>query len=176
MGYRLWWKKADSRKVPPHWLQIRERSSPISEQARRAVEPCNAIMNYAYGVLEGQCRQALASEGFDLACGFLHADKRGRDSLVYDLMELYRPVVDGLVLTFLEQTTFSCGDFSQSREGQCWLHPQLARAVVARCCTAQSQVAIGARQLRARLEEAERGQSTARSAGTRDAQSSSALR
>jgi CRISPR/Cas system-associated endonuclease Cas1 len=39
-------------------------------------------------VLESQIRQALAARGFDLACGFLHTDKTGRDSLVYDVMEL----------------------------------------------------------------------------------------
>ena len=57
------------------------------------MDPANAILNYAYGVLEGQCRQALAAEGFDLGCGFLHADQQYRDSVVYDLMELYRPAV-----------------------------------------------------------------------------------
>jgi CRISPR/Cas system-associated endonuclease Cas1 len=76
--------------LPPHWQTIRERHSPLSDSARRAVDPTNAILNYAYGVLEGPCRQALAAEGFDLACGFLHADQQYRDSLVYDLMESMR--------------------------------------------------------------------------------------
>jgi hypothetical protein len=40
-----------------------------------------------------QCRQALAAQGFDLGCKFLHAYEQHRDSLVYDLMELYRPAV-----------------------------------------------------------------------------------
>jgi CRISPR/Cas system-associated endonuclease Cas1 len=40
-------------------------------------------------VLEGQCRQALAVQGFDPLCRFLHADQQHRDSLVYDLMEIY---------------------------------------------------------------------------------------
>lgn len=59
-------------------------------------------------------RQALSAAGFDLACGFMHADRRGRDALVYDLMELARPSVDDLVLTFL-QATFHAGDFTGSR-------------------------------------------------------------
>jgi len=53
--------------------------------ARHAVDPANAILNYAYAVLEGQTRQALSAEGFDLACGFLRADRRRRGALVYDL-------------------------------------------------------------------------------------------
>jgi hypothetical protein len=90
-GYPLQWRKGARRYVPPHWQTIREGHSPLSDSACRAVDPANAIPNYAYSVLEGQCRQALAAEGFDLGCGFLHADQQYRDSLVYDLMELFRP-------------------------------------------------------------------------------------
>jgi hypothetical protein len=42
------------------------------------VDPSNVILNYAYAILEGQIRHALSAAGFDLACGFLHADRRGR--------------------------------------------------------------------------------------------------
>jgi CRISPR-associated protein Cas1 len=110
-------------------------------------------------VLEGQCRQALAAEGFDPACGFLHADKQFRDSLVYDLMELYRPMVDALVLTFLGRTTFAYGDMVRASNGQCMLHPQLARAVVAGCRPEQQRVSEGARQLRGLLLDGVSGSS-----------------
>jgi CRISP-associated protein Cas1 len=63
----------------------------------------------------------------------LHADRRGRDALVYDLMDLGRPAVDDHVLTFLQATTFHAGDFTRVSDGSCRLHPQLARAVVAAC-------------------------------------------
>jgi CRISPR/Cas system-associated endonuclease Cas1 len=81
----------------------RDRSSPLApgDNARQAVDPLNAALNYAYGLLEGQCRQALSTLGFDDACGFLHLDKAHRDSLVYDLMECERGTVDGLVLDLL---------------------------------------------------------------------------
>src|SRR5262249_27527390 len=68
-GYPPSWRKSPRRSAPPHGQTTRERPSPLSDSARRAVDPANAILNYAYGVLEGQCRQALAAEGFDLACG-----------------------------------------------------------------------------------------------------------
>jgi CRISPR-associated protein Cas1 len=154
-GYPLQWRKADARRVPPHWQAIRERHSPLSNSARRAVDPANAILNYTYGVLEGQCRQALAAEGFDPACGFLHADKQFRDSLVYDLMELHRPLVDALVLTFLGRTTFTNGDMVRASSGQCFLHPQLARAVVAACRLPQETIATGGAELRALLVDGE---------------------
>jgi CRISPR-associated endonuclease Cas1 len=148
-GYPLQWRKSARRYVPPHWQTIRERHSPLSDSARRAVDPANAILNYAYGVLEAQCRQALTAEGFDLSCGFLHADKQYRDSLVYDLMELFRPAVDALVLGFLDRTTFGYADMVRVSAGQCMLHPQLARAVAAGCRLEQEAVDAGAKELRA---------------------------
>jgi hypothetical protein len=108
-------------------------------------------LNYAYAVLESQCRQALASRGFDLACGFLHSDKAGRDSLVYDLMECERGTVDGMVLDFLARVTFHAGDFTRVTDGSCRLHPQLARAVVAACRVGQSRLDDHVRWLRASL-------------------------
>jgi len=117
----------------------------------QASDPVNAILNYAYGMLEGQCKQALAGAGFDLACGFLHGDKDGRGSLIYDLMEPFRPHVDSLVLSFIERTTFTYGDFVKDSAGQCRLHPQLARAVVASCRLPQQRIDEGARTLRALL-------------------------
>lgn len=151
-GYPLTWRKGDARRVPPHWLTIRGRGSLIGSTNRHAVDPANACLNYAYGVLEGQCRQALVVEGLDVACGILHADKVGRDSLVFDLMELYRPIVDDRVLTFLGRTTFSYGDVVMQSDGQCRLHPQLARAVVAECRVEHRRLNKGAMALRALVE------------------------
>jgi hypothetical protein len=66
-------------------------------------------------------------------------------------MELYRPAVDALVLTFLGRTTFAYGDMVRASTGQCMLHPQLARAVVAGCRLEQERVNEAAAQLRSVL-------------------------
>jgi CRISPR-associated endonuclease Cas1 len=152
-GLTLRWARLGARLVPPHWLTIRPRNSPLSHNGmpRHAVDPTNAILNYAYGILEGQCRQALAAQGFDLACGFLHADKVGRESLVYDLMELGRARVDHLVLGMLKSVTFHKGDFTLISDGACRLHPQLARAVVASCRLPQIQIDEHAKWLASQL-------------------------
>jgi hypothetical protein len=115
---------ADQRRIPPYWLSMRSRTSPLSHEAaaRHAVDPANAILNYAYAVLEGHTRQALSVNGLDLACGFLHVDRQGRDALVYnlyDLMELARPAVDDRVLSFLQATTFQAGNFTRVSDGSC---------------------------------------------------------
>jgi CRISPR/Cas system-associated endonuclease Cas1 len=93
----------------------------------------------------------LSAAGFDLACGFLHADRRGRDALVYDLVELERPAVDDRVLSFLQATTFHAGDFTRVSDGSCRLHPQLARAVVATCSVSQRRLEEHAAWLATRL-------------------------
>jgi CRISPR-associated protein Cas1 len=150
-GYPLKWKERDRKYIPPHWKEVRERHSPLSDSARRAIDPVNAILNYAYGVLEGQCKRALIAAGFDVACGFLHADRQHRDSLVYDVMELFRPAVDALVLSLLDRTTFTYGDFTRARDGQCRLHPQLTRVTIAGCFVSEGVVAVRATQIRAML-------------------------
>ncbi len=149
-GWPLRWGKADVRRVPPHWLTARDRSSPLApgDNARRAVDPLNAALNYAYALLEGECRQALTSLGLDVACGFLHLDKSNRDSLVYDLMECERGTIDGLVLDFFARTTLQHGDCVVTSDGQCRLHPQLARAVVAACRVPHERLDAHARWLR----------------------------
>jgi CRISPR/Cas system-associated endonuclease Cas1 len=90
----------------------------------------------------------LLAEGFDVAGGFLHADKAGRDSLTYDLMELERGAVDDLLLTFLGKTTLHYGDFAREPGGQVALHPQLTRLLLAECRVPQSRVDEHARWLR----------------------------
>jgi CRISPR-associated endonuclease Cas1 len=152
-GLPLSWGKGERKRVPPHWLTCRERTSPLAPNSngRHAVDPANAILNYAYAVLESQTRACLAARGFDLSCGFLHSDKPGRDSLVYDLMECERGTTDGLVLDFLGRTTFHAGDFTRVTDGSCRLHPQLARAVVAACRVPQDRLDEHVRWLRTTL-------------------------
>jgi CRISPR-associated endonuclease Cas1 len=148
-GWTVRWDRADAKRVPPHWKVARDRSSPLAPggNARRAVDPLNAVLNCTYALLEGQCRQALMRLGFDVACGFLHLDKPGRDSLVYDLMECERGTVDGLVLDFLARTTLHFGDVTRAADGSCRLHSQLARAVVASCRVGQDSLDLHARWL-----------------------------
>jgi len=135
-GLPLKWNKADAKTIPPHWQSVSPRSSPLSHNhgARHATNPCHAILNYAYAMLESQCLQALNLNGFDTSCAFLHADKVGRNSLVYDLMDMgLRSQVDHLVLQLLSSTTFKKGMLIPTSTGQVRLNPQFASFVCATC-------------------------------------------
>ena len=52
----------------------------------------------------------------------------GRPSLVFDLMEPLRPLVDEFI-AFLRDHIFAWADFPISDDGVVRLHPQLARAI-----------------------------------------------
>ncbi len=60
---------------------------------RGARDPVNATLNYGYGILYGQVERALVLAGLDPYGGFIHADRPGKPSLVFDLIEEFRTVV-----------------------------------------------------------------------------------
>jgi CRISPR-associated protein Cas1 len=73
----------------------------VRDRNRHATHPVNAMLIYAYTVLESQVRIAAVAQGLDPTIGYLHTSRRGRVALAYDLMEPLRPRVDRLVLEFL---------------------------------------------------------------------------
>lgn len=126
----LQWKGTGRQPVPPEWRAIGLRASLLGKSNRTATHPVNAILNYAYGVLESQVRIAAVAAGLDPTVGYLHARHPGRLALVYDLMEPLRPEVDRQVLAFLRTRALSPSDFVLTERGVCRLHPQLARQIV----------------------------------------------
>ncbi|HYW01134.1 MAG TPA: CRISPR-associated endonuclease Cas1 [Candidatus Acidoferrum sp.] len=67
-------------------------------------DPVNAALNYGYGVLEGECRRAINTVGLEPSVGFLHdfSNYQTKQSLVYDLQELFRWIVDLSVMRAFE--------------------------------------------------------------------------
>lgn len=79
---------------------------------RPAVDPVNALLNFGYAFLEREVRRVIAGSGLDCRIGFFHSNNGRKDSLVYDLMELFRAkVTDRLVLKLLNYGAFSPEDF-----------------------------------------------------------------
>lgn len=125
----LHWKGTGRKPIPPGWHQAGLRQSFVSGTNRHATHPVNAMLNYAYGVLESQVRIATVAAGLDPTIGYLHVCRPGRVALVYDLMEPLRPQVDRLVLDFAQGRTFDPWDFVLTERGVCRLHPELSRTV-----------------------------------------------
>jgi len=76
-----------------------------------ASDEINALLNYGYAVLESEIRRAINIVGLDPNISFLHEIQNGRASLVYDIQELYRWLVDLSVIEVLEEKKISKSDF-----------------------------------------------------------------
>jgi CRISPR-associated endonuclease Cas1 len=128
----LKWKGLGRRPIPDDWHQVGPRTSGRNKvgQNRNATHPVNAILNYAYTVLESQVRMQIVTEGYDPTIGFLHSYNPDRPALVFDLMEPLRPIVDRSVLKFVQSHMFHPADFTIRSDGVCRLNPEMARQVV----------------------------------------------
>jgi CRISP-associated protein Cas1 len=125
------WKGTGRKPIPPDWHRCGNRPGIRGTGSNRhASHPINAMLNYGYAVLESEVRIGALKAGLDPEIGYLHANRKGRLSLVYDLMEPMRPVVDRAILGFIKGQTFAPTDFMLSERGICRLHPQLARRIV----------------------------------------------
>jgi len=78
-----------------------------------AVDPVNLALNYAYGILEGECRKAINIIGLEPSVGFLHdfAGYQTKQSLVYDLQEPFRWLSETSTLEAFESGLLDLKDF-----------------------------------------------------------------
>jgi CRISP-associated protein Cas1 len=67
--------------------------------------------------------------GLDPYIGFLHADRKGRASLIYYLMEPLRPLVDRKLIGMISSRSFAAADFFLHPSGMVRLNPKLAKYV-----------------------------------------------
>ena len=98
---------------------------------RHAVNPVNALLNVAFSVTTGRLAAYLAARGASPAIGFLHSDKPGRWSLVYDVIEPLRPLIERHVFGFIGRHQFGSNDFIRANDGSIRLADNLLRVVIA---------------------------------------------
>jgi len=138
------WQKSVAKTLPPHWLTVTNRISPLAKDhgAWHAVNPFHAALNFAYALLQGQILRAIYAVGLEPTCGYLHPfqEDRAINSLVCDLQEPFRPVVDAKMLAFFQKTTFKQGDFFQVFSGEVRLNEELRRYILATCRVNQSDI------------------------------------
>jgi CRISP-associated protein Cas1 len=65
---------------------------------RSPADPFNASVNYLYGMLRNHVETAVLSFGLDPALGIIHRDGYKMPSLIFDMMEPFRPVVDRILI------------------------------------------------------------------------------
>ena len=85
---------------------------------RPPLDRVNAMLSFAYSLLDHDCASALESVGLDAYVGFLHRDRPGRESLALDLMEELRPcMADRFVLTLVNNRVVKPEDFQVQDSG-----------------------------------------------------------
>lgn len=111
----LTWKN----NVRSHWSTFGTRHSQLGGgmSPQYACNPANAMLNYAYGILEGEVNLACWSLGLNPILGISHKDEGKRLSMAHDLMEPVRPVVDGLMLDYWRNTRFDTMHFVETKTG-----------------------------------------------------------
>lgn len=146
-GAPLHWIATSRHPIPQSWRSIGQRQSlatGIKGKNRDASHPMNAMLNYAYVVLESTVRLDVLAQGYDPQSGFLHKSARNAPALALDLMEPLRPAIDAAVLRFVRAQTFTPADFTLQAHGVVRLNPQLARRVASfsAAVAAQQKAAI----------------------------------
>ena len=144
----LRWKGLGRHPIPRDWHAVGQRGTFARKKVgnRNASHPVNAMLNYAYAILESGVRVQIVAAGFDPTIGFLHSGRRGRSDFVLDLMEPQRPIVDRKVLEFVQAHTFHPADFTIRSDGVCRLNPEIARQLIG-ILAQQSSVTLSAKPL-----------------------------
>ena len=75
-------------------FEFSARNSPITVKKYGATDVINALLNYGYSVLAGEILKFIHGVGLDPYYGFYHKNHTSFQSLVYDMMESFRWLVE----------------------------------------------------------------------------------
>ena len=102
----------------------------IRIEKKNATDVINALLNYGYSVLSGQISAYINGVGLDTYYGFMHKNHTSFQSLVYDMMEPFRWLVDCAVWKISDaksRNRISKRQYAYTREGIVVLEYDLIR-------------------------------------------------
>lgn len=82
-----------------------------------AKDEFNCLLNYGYGVLYSMVEKGCILAGLDPYLGFIHADNYNKKSLVFDLIEMFRILVDKTVIYLFSKRKVKKECFDQIKNG-----------------------------------------------------------
>ena len=102
---------------------IPEKLRPESRKKFKAYDGINNLFNLGYETLKWKVHRALIKAKLEPYLGFLHSVQHGKPSLVCDLQELYRYLIDDFIIQYsqkLKPSDFSSKmeDASKNRKGR----------------------------------------------------------
>jgi CRISPR-associated protein Cas1 len=134
-------REAKNGNLPRAWLRFAGRNKGAAFLGNQhAAHPVNAMLNYAYVVEAGRLAKALHARGLALTIGFLHADKAGRNSLVWDAIEPRRPEIDARVFAYLRAHEFKRADFTLAGRSTVRLKPPIASTLLSAVLSAPREI------------------------------------
>lgn len=96
---------------------------------RKQVDAANACINYMYGMLRHETETAALSIGLDPAIGILHRDGYKMPSLVFDLMEPFRPLMDSVLFEAIYKGQIPDNSF-ETETGNIMLGKEVRKALI----------------------------------------------
>ena len=96
---------------------------------RPALDYFNACLNYLYGMTYSVVEGGVFAKGLDPFIGFLHTDFYKRTSLVFDLIEPIRPLIDRRLTELILNGELDASHFIPKEQGY-WLSKKGKRIVI----------------------------------------------
>ena len=109
---RTYWEAISKTLPEPFTFTARSR--------RPAKDFFNAALNYYYGMLYSQVEGALFAGGLDPYLGVFHADEYNKPTLVFDMIEPFRPWIDRLLIEACLGKKIT-PDFFQQKKAGFWI-------------------------------------------------------
>jgi CRISPR/Cas system-associated endonuclease Cas1 len=120
--------------LPRSWLRFSNRGRGAEFLGNKhASHPISAMINYCIVVEAGRLARALSGFGLALQIGFLHGDKHGRNSLVWDAIEPLRAKINARVFAFIASHEFARNDFPASGVSTHRIAQPIIAELLARC-------------------------------------------
>jgi CRISP-associated protein Cas1 len=135
--------------LPRSWLRFANRGRGAEFLGNKhASHPISAMINYCIVVEAGRLARALAGFGLALQIGFLHADKHGRNSLVWDAIEPLRAGIHARVFGFVASHEFARSDFPASSTSTHRIAQPIIAEFLRGCLSPDQEIIAGAAAMR----------------------------
>ncbi len=82
-----------------------------------ALDYFNAGLNYLYGMTYSIVEDGIYAKGLDPFTGYMHTDSFGNPTLVYDLIEPVRPIIDRMLVDLILENTLNPTHFIKKQQG-----------------------------------------------------------
>lgn len=86
---------------------------PFENRDPKGKDLFNISLNYGYGILYSEVEKSCILSGLDPYLGFLHMDRYGKPSMVLDLVEQFRPLIDRAIINLFIKKQISNADLER---------------------------------------------------------------